>query len=374
MGIRGIAACLVVLFHVHPVLFLLLPATTGGFNELGSAMVLVDFFFMLSGFVIAHNYVVDLAHPTGARLRRYAVLRIARIWPLHAVMVIAFLAYGRLSTVVHGYGLEGDSSAANVAANLAMLHEFAPFSSINIPSWSMAPELGAYLAFPLLAPLLLVLSRHRAVALGLMLAWLFLGTCALWWLYRDLGIDDWSHVVAWLRVAVSFPVGCLLAVLWRQLPALARRHRGWDVTAAAAAAGAAVVAVGLNRGAEFREPVAAYPLLALLVIACAGACGPAERILSWGPVHWLGRMSYALYLTHFLVVVTFYAVLSRTGAVNASLPVRLLIVVALAALIVLAGVVAHHAVEEPARRWVRRLGLPRTRLREPARRSDRLSS
>jgi peptidoglycan/LPS O-acetylase OafA/YrhL len=360
-GVRGVACAFVVAYHAYPVLFWLLPGTSGSFNELGASMIAVDFFFMLSGFVIAHNYVDGLGRPTRGRIRSYLVLRVARIWPLHVVMVVAFLLYGAVSWWVLGYGLTVDHSPANVLANLLMAHEFGPFQAINLPAWSMAPEVGAYLAFPLMAPLLLLLAPHRRVLVGVLLVWLGLGTWLLLRGYAELGPGDWSHSIAWLRMGVSFPVGAFLALWWRKLPLGLRHGRAWDLLASVSAVVIVAVALGMNRGEEFREPVILYPLLALLVVSCAGACGPVERFLSWRPVHWSGEVSYAIYLTHFLVIVVFFAVIARSPASEAGLIVRLALLLGLVALVILTGALAHVAVEVPARRRIRSVALPADR-------------
>jgi peptidoglycan/LPS O-acetylase OafA/YrhL len=373
MGIRGLACAVVVIFHVYPILFLLLPATRGSFNELATAMLAVDFFFMLSGFVIALKYVDELARPNRRALRRFAVARVARIWPLHVAMVAAFLAYDVAARAIFDYGLEGDTSGLNVVANLFMLHEFGPFEAINVPSWSMAPELGAYLAFPLLAPALARAGRSRSAAVSLLVVWLAVGVWTLRTAYLGLDVDDWSHLVAWMRVAVSFPVGCLLAMLWRGLPARARWSKSWDVAAALAAAAAVIISVGLNRGAEFHEPVIAYPFLALLVIACAGACGPVAGFLGSGPIHWLGKMSYSVYLTHYLVVIVFFALLVRADAASASLWFRLVLLALLGATILLVGALANATVEEPARRNIRKLASGAEALPRQSSRGDTLT-
>ncbi len=83
-GWRGVCACLVVLFHFN------------GYSPIYTAPLVrnsylfVDFFFVLSGFVIAWNYGTRLG--SWPEVRRFLVLRLGRVYPLHLFMLFLFLA------------------------------------------------------------------------------------------------------------------------------------------------------------------------------------------------------------------------------------------------------------------------------------------
>ena len=81
-GARGLAACMVALFHLHYL------GVHGNLYEvplLQNSWQSVDFFFVLSGFVIAANYQQRLLDGFGAG--RFLLLRLGRIYPLHFVML-----------------------------------------------------------------------------------------------------------------------------------------------------------------------------------------------------------------------------------------------------------------------------------------------
>ncbi|HKB55248.1 MAG TPA: acyltransferase, partial [Ramlibacter sp.] len=84
-GWRGLCACLVVLFHFH------------GYSPIYSAGLIrdsylfVDFFFVLSGFVIAWNYQTRLH--SWRDVRQFLVLRVGRLYPLHIFVLFVFLGW-----------------------------------------------------------------------------------------------------------------------------------------------------------------------------------------------------------------------------------------------------------------------------------------
>ena len=80
---RGICACLVAVFHFHAYGFLY----TSPF--LRNFYLFVDFFFVLSGFVIAWNYADKLTSVQA--LKGFMILRAGRLYPLHLVTLAALL-------------------------------------------------------------------------------------------------------------------------------------------------------------------------------------------------------------------------------------------------------------------------------------------
>lgn len=89
-GLRGIAALAVMEFHFDT--FFLPQARLSDFTPgLGKAYLAVDFFFLLSGFVMAHVYGSALASNWHANWQKFAIARFARIYPLFAVTTLAML-------------------------------------------------------------------------------------------------------------------------------------------------------------------------------------------------------------------------------------------------------------------------------------------
>src|SRR6266513_2571664 len=88
---RGIAACLVALFHLDAYSHLY------GVPFLRNSWLFVDFFFVLSGFVIAANYQQRLRDGFG--IGRFLFLRLGRLYPLHFAMLALFVGCELLKAI-----------------------------------------------------------------------------------------------------------------------------------------------------------------------------------------------------------------------------------------------------------------------------------
>ena len=88
----------------------------------------VDFFFVLSGFVIAATYRARLIG--GGYLRSFAILRLGRVYPLHVFMLAAFVAMEIVGLVLASKGLmkhapfDADHSLFAILTNLTLTQAF----------------------------------------------------------------------------------------------------------------------------------------------------------------------------------------------------------------------------------------------------------
>ena len=177
-------------------------------------------------------------------------------------------------------------------------------------------------------------------------------------LYPLLWVDRPFALVA--RVVPSFAAGMLLARLATagDKAAITPRRRLFLGTLVAAA-----IALILVTPFALEHPVmwmlAAFPAL----IYGLGDGRWNVPLFAWGPVVYLGEISYSLYMTHAVVQKPINLILERTAPISASLPVRVATAAAILGVIVAAALLSYYLVERPGRRAVRRL----TRRAEPAR-------
>jgi peptidoglycan/LPS O-acetylase OafA/YrhL len=312
------------------------------------AYVMVDLFFVLSGYVIALNY-ADRITSTSA-LWEFQRRRFWRLYPLHFVTFLLFvvlegmrLAGALIESAEAPAALPGDDLPA-VAANLTLTQAILlDNTSFNIPSWSISVEFFAYLAFGL--AMLTGRARWRALAF----VWLL---CAGTMLFVAEGrLTDTSAPFAIVRCIFSFGLG---VAAWR----LSRLHRmelpAWMAVASLLGSIASVVYLAETR-LEILLPIG----FAMTLVALAHTSPDAvpSRLLSAGPLVYLGTLSYGIYMIHYGVLEL--TVLALKGAaiegLGALSPISASIVTiaALSATIALAHL-AHHRIEKPFMRRARR--------------------
>ncbi|HZU64273.1 MAG TPA: acyltransferase [Novosphingobium sp.] len=257
----------------------------------------VSFFFMLSGFILAHTYQAKLA--TGAiSKRKYLALRIARIAPLHWLVAAPFA----VAALVAG----GLAEAPKVGLNLALLQSWVPdadwYFTLNEPSWSLSDEAFFYVCFAFLA--FWPVRRLGLLAAGLLLAD---GAVAAWRVAGGHGailVDGRNTFTHWLTYID--PAARLLDFVWGMLLYRLPRKGGstWlEALALALLFDAMASAQALGLAEAWRMQLAYLPYMALLIWTFAQGGGWFSRVLA--RTRWLvllGDASFALYLVHLPVV------------------------------------------------------------------------
>lgn len=355
-SLRGIAAMGVVLHH--------LPAANGlgGLAVAQMGGLFVDFFFVLSGFVIACSYGDKLA--AGFPLRKFALLRLGRVVPVHLLMIALFLAMELATWALGSGGLSlrapftGSHSLGHLFSATFLLDGFVPhrLNYYNGVSWSISVELFLYA----LAALVFRIGRN-----------------GLWLLYA-IGLGALALHTAW----ISWPV--LTTDLQRGLTGFAAGVACWQLFRRRAGARlpmpTLLEAISLSGlvlfvwlSAALRHPELIFLPAAAVVWVFAHQAGAISRALGQRGWVWLGAISYSLYMTHVMVLgrsVDLLLVASRlTGHRFASyewvgkVPIKAIELPLLpsllmqCAMIALALLVAHwcwRLIEEPLRQWSRR--------------------
>jgi peptidoglycan/LPS O-acetylase OafA/YrhL len=159
-ALRGIAALWVVLYHYSVQCFPNLDIRAYTY-VVEKGYLAVDMFFMLSGFVMAHVYHQRFAKSVSDNYWSFIVARIARIYPLHLLILLLFVATAfashlmasTLQDSLRDIPLGGSRSLEALIANIFMLQGLkASNLSWNYPAWSISVEFIAYLLFPFALP------------------------------------------------------------------------------------------------------------------------------------------------------------------------------------------------------------------------------
>jgi len=294
---RGVAACLVALFHLDAYShFYDLPF-------LRNSWLFVDFFFVLSGFVIAANYEQRLREGFG--VGRFLLLRLGRLYPLHFTILALFVAIELMKVLRRTVVPAGvwslnpvapfstpPEAPATIVANLLLvqsLHVF-DFLTWNDPAWSISTEFFAYVAF---AACLIALRKSAWIAAALALTAGPLLIAAL----SERNMDttyDWGII----RCIYGFAAG---AVSWHVYASAGSKLRKWLSGSVIEWGALALVVAFVSIAGNGILSIAAPYVFAPVVLIFAFEAGNASALLRLRPLVFLGTVSYSIYMTHFLV-------------------------------------------------------------------------
>jgi len=295
---RGICALLVALFHFRANNHL------DGLGLIRNAYLFVDFFFVLSGFVISHAYMQRLS--SGAEIGEFVKRRFWRLWPLHVTILMLFvLSEFAKFIVVHDLNIEtlnapftGPHSVASIFTNFFMIHSLGVHDRLtwNIPSWSISTEFYTYLVFAGVC-FLAARTKARLSALAVASAAIVLFGAAIGVLFRD-GGPDAAAQVGFFRCLYGFFLGHL-TYRWFQ----ASRLPSWSQSGLELAAVAVVIVYAMVTEKGF-WPVFAPVVFAVVIWIFAHDSGIVSRALKVPLAQKLGAWSYSIYMAHALVVLT----------------------------------------------------------------------
>jgi peptidoglycan/LPS O-acetylase OafA/YrhL len=297
-GLRAVAIAIVVARHAGEV-------WPGGFTPSAFGFAGVDIFFVLSGFLITSLLVGEWSRTGRISLPQFYLRRALRLLPALSTFLVVLLVFVPFQPAGAQHGLV---QAAGLSA--VFLGNIAKTVGWTFPLphlWSLGMEEQFYFLWPLT---LLVLLRLRVPRAGIGAVAVAGGIAVVVTrvaLHAAGAVSSFTLFYSPLH-SDGLLVGCALglAYAWRWLPPPEAERRRLTIAAIVAAAVFVLVAV---RGAPY---VAWGVTVGLGVIALASAVlvyaaideRPVLplRFLIWGPVTYLGEISYALYLWHFPVL------------------------------------------------------------------------
>ena len=333
-GVRGIAAWFVVFYHIRlSIAGLPLPVR----DVFAKGYLAVDFFFLLSGFVIWLTWSDRIRTGGVASIPSFLQKRIARIWPLHLATLGGAVA---LALLLRATGRSDPQFVfPELPLHILLLQNwgFTHHLAWNDPAWSISAELGAYLLFPVLV--LAVDWRRLPTLVLLILAGGLLVGLHLAMNAPSLGTDIPRYGL--LRCLVEFTTGSIVCALWLRWRG-ALRTPLWVALAAMLAAGSWIA------GAP--ETLVVPALFALVLQLLALTAGKPGNPFELGWTHYLGEISYATYLSHFILWKAFKLVF--VSDVTAVSPTYVAVYLGL---VLLASIALYHLVERPAQRWLNTL-------------------
>jgi peptidoglycan/LPS O-acetylase OafA/YrhL len=291
---RGVAALTVAAsrLHIDTVLFLS--------PLIHHAYLLVDFFFVLSGFVIAYAYGEKIR--SGISSLHFMVRRLGRLWPLHVSLLAIFVASEVARWVLHKPDtFTGTRSPVTVLADLTLTQALGFFDVTlwNTPSWSISTEFWAYAVFAVVC----ALGRPFKAWIAAGLIALGLGVVAA---YSTTGMDV-TFRLGFARCLAGFFTGVLVHACWVATRQRMQSFMGSGLELLVLGACGCFVWLAGRSGFSLLAPA----LFAAMVYVFAFEAGVVSRLLHAKGFQALGTWSYGIYMTAFALEQLFSGVIKH---------------------------------------------------------------
>lgn len=328
-GLRGIAALIVVMFHIFE-------AHAGGDHIkqiLNHGYLAVDFFFMLSGYVIAYSYDDRWSKLS---LKDFLVRRIVRLQP----MIIVGSIVGGLTFYLQDSEALGWGGISEVPIGKTLLIMFIGFTLIpvgksmdirgwsemhplNGPAWTLFFEYIANIAYALILRHLpnIILSVLVVMAAGMTVHHTL--TTPNGDMIGGWTIDDPQQLkIGFIRLAFPFLAGLLLA----RVAKLKRFSNAFPITSILLALLLVMPRFGVKELVWQNGLYESFCILILFpLIIWIGAGGKVEGAKASKLCTFLGDISYPIYITHYPLIYIYTAwVANGSRSLEQSLPVALL--------------------------------------------------
>jgi peptidoglycan/LPS O-acetylase OafA/YrhL len=285
-SIRGIAALLVVFHHM--------PGWNERFYNVGALRnghLMVELFFVLSGFVIFRAYAARIT--TWRELARFQFLRFGRLYPVHILFLFSFvlielakyIAQAKFGIVSSNTTPFKENSWAAFWQQVFLVQSIGPTgnaTTFNSPAWSISVEFYTYLVFALVA---LFANRMKVFIFFV----IFIVSTLLLASKNTFGFEKL------LSCTTGFFLGCLTGVVTNNVKG--KLHSSLSLIALCSL----ISFVVLKPQVDY--DIAIYFLTAALILALV-LTGPGlvKSVLNWPVLTWLGTISYSIYMCHDTVI------------------------------------------------------------------------
>jgi peptidoglycan/LPS O-acetylase OafA/YrhL len=311
--LRGIAALWVVVFHFSEIVAKFV--STDRSLLLTKGYLMVDLFFIMSGFIIYHVYQQSFQSAfTGKNFRQFIVARFARVYPLHFVTLLLSIA---ILVPMFGWDPLFNNPRA-IPTNLLLIHSFGihKLFNWNVPSWSISAEWWAYMVFPFLS---LFIYRKKGMAIALLALFAVLAYLSIMFWIPRANIFDPTHPhrqnldvtfdYGFLRGLAGFILGMLLyyayevGLFWKIFQK--------DISAIIVMFGSILcMHFGWNDGFDII-------FFAALVFAFALNNGRLHNMCNSRIAQYLGKISYSIYLMQLFPLIPLWSGIRLPGLVYA---------------------------------------------------------
>jgi len=342
--LRFVASAGIVYTHSHG--FFVAPVSRdAALEQTAGLTLLVDFFFVISGFVITYCYSDRVGG--GRQIGRFLQRRVARLVPIHWLTLLISITVWWL-VLKAGFHVANMPSfqTRSIAKTVFLLHGIIPGSPhelfFNSPSWSISSEMAMYLALPAFA--LLAAKWKPAPLIAALLA-----LAGIWMYFFKAGqfsTYDITSIPPVIRALPSFLIG---VGLYQQRNVLRR------LPAARLILGVSLLVLISSMLAGYPKPLILALVYSTAIAAIASDMQGKNGILvrTLAP---LGQLTYSIYMWHRLFILIFMNAIADKLLHGNKLSLMVFTLVCYAGILIW-SYVSYQFIETPARRWIDKLSL-----------------
>ncbi len=287
-SLRGIAAVMVLIHH----------SALSVFDKellfVKSAWMFVDFFFVLSGFVMSLAYKTKIQN--GLSFKEYFLARFFRLFPLHIFVMFMFLPLIGAKYYLYNNGF-GGTDPSLTENTYTFLTTFFLFNSLgfeggwNFASWSISAEFVAYITF---FWLLRLIPNKAFIAFVFSLSIIiFLASYLYFGVFTPFTWD-----FGFLRSVPAFLLGVVLYSVYEKLP-VKQNHNLKELLAVLFL----IFSVSMTTINSWFAYSAVLSFLYAVYVFSSDGDGFFGRLLNMKVPKLLGKYSYSIYMTHMFFII-----------------------------------------------------------------------
>ena len=343
-SLRFFAAFYVILFHAHEFSGINAYLLNNFFN---SGYLAVDFFFILSGFILSYTYYPQIKSKSFFH-KEFLIKRVARIYPVHLftlLFMLALIAFIKLS----GIDWDHDMSSSNVYeffTNLFMVHawDYNYVLSYNQPSWSISAEFFAYILFPLFV---FFIDRGSSLIKVIVATSFFLSSYFIAYGFFEVTMTKITYGFTIVRIVPDFLLGVTTFLLFY------RYSFTFDINKHLTISFLLLCFCFYMGNLDF----IVVPLFAWVIYLLADQARHGQRsFLNNNILQFLGQVSYSLYMVHFPIWVGFMHMFlgNYMGFNNGNVSLITIYSVVFFTILLMfpCAILTYKYIEVPSRRWI----------------------
>ncbi len=300
---RGLCALIVVLGHFG--MFFNESGIFGGVIK--NSYVFVDFFFVLSGFVISHAYLHKIKNLN--TFKKFIYVRFFRVYPLHLFMLVLFVLLEVVKAITHHTALfiNPFKSLESLIANLLLVQSLGIYNYLtwNFPAWSISTEFYTYISFAIIV-LLFKKQTHKFVTIFSMVIPLALIY------FTGKTLFDFTYDYGYFRCITGFFVGIIANQMYQHLT-VEPFIKNFNLISFLEISLLGLV-VGFAIYADIDFITYASPLVFLaVVILFTYEAGIVSQLLKTKFFLTIGTLSYSIYMTHAFVQAVLFQIVDKVS-------------------------------------------------------------